>query len=284
PGIPGGVINIVPGGRELGAYLVAHPQLDKVSFTGSTAAGRWVAETCGRLLRPVTLELGGKSAAVVLDDADLDLGTVGQKLFEATLVNQGQTCYLGTRVLAPASRYDEVVEVFAALAAGLKIGDALDPSTQIGPLTSERQRARVEGYIAKGKAEGATVVVGGGRPQGQDKGWFVQPTVFADVDNSHTIAQEEIFGPVLSVIKYADDNDAVRIANDSDYGLGGTVWTSDVERGLGVAKRIRTGTVGINTYLPDPNAPYGGVKASGLGRELGPEAIGHYQVVKSIYT
>ncbi|MGQ0481319.1 MAG: aldehyde dehydrogenase [Pseudonocardia sp.] len=283
-GIPNGVINIVPGGREVGAYLVAHPRVDKISFTGSTAAGRSIAETCGRLLRPVTLELGGKSAAIVLDDADLDLATIGEKLFQATLLNQGQTCFLGTRVLAPASRYDEVVQTFAALAGSLKIGDALDPTTQIGPMASDRQRDRVEGYIAKGKAEGAKVITGGGRPSSQDKGWFVEPTIFADVDNNHTIAQEEIFGPVLSLIKYNDDDDAVRIANDSDFGLGGTVWTQDSDRGLGVARRVQTGTIGINTYLPDPSSPFGGVKASGLGRELGPEAIHHYQSVKTIYT
>ncbi|MEU3984025.1 aldehyde dehydrogenase [Streptomyces sp. NPDC026672] len=283
-GIPPGVLNIVPGGRELGAYLVEHPGVDKVSFTGSSVAGRSIAEVCGRLLRPVTLELGGKSAAIVLDDADLDLATVGQRLFQATLLNQGQTCFLGTRVLAPASRYDEVVQTFAALAESLTIGDALDPATQIGPMAGEGQRARVEGYIAKGLAEGARLITGGGRPSGQERGWFVQPTVFADVDNSHTIAQEEIFGPVLSLIRYQDDDDAVRIANDSDFGLGGSVWTSDDERGLDVARRVQTGTIGINGYLPDPVSPFGGVKASGLGRELGPEAVEHYQQLKSIYS
>ncbi|WP_028933094.1 aldehyde dehydrogenase [Pseudonocardia spinosispora] len=282
-GIPAGVVNIVPGGREVGAYLVAHPRVDKISFTGSTVAGRAIGEVCGRLLRPVTLELGGKSAAIILDDADLDLATIGQDLFQATLLNQGQTCFLGTRVLAPRSRYDEVVDTFAALAGSLKIGDALDETTQIGPMASDRQRDRVEGYIAKGKAEGARVVVGGGRPSGQDKGWFVEPTIFADVDNNHTIAQEEIFGPVLSLIPYTDDADAIRIANDSDFGLGGSVWTRDRERALGVARRVQTGTIGVNHYLPDPTSPFGGVKASGLGRELSPHAISHYQQYKSIF-
>jgi len=283
-GLPPGVINFVPGGREVGAYLVAHPGIHKVAFTGSTAAGRSIAETCGRLLRPVTLELGGKSAAIVLDDADLDLSTMGEKLFQATLLNQGQTCFLGTRVLAPASRYDEVVDAFAGLASSLAVGDALDQNTQIGPLATSAQRDRVEGYIAKGKSEGARLVVGGARPSKRDKGWFVEPTIFAEVDNNHTIAQEEIFGPVLSLIRYTDDEDAVRIANDSDFGLGGSVWTSDNERGLGLARRVQTGTIGINTYLPDPAAPFGGVKSSGLGRELGPEAIRHYQQIQSIYT
>jgi len=280
--LPPGGVNIVAAGREVGAYLVEHPNVDKVAFTGSTAAGRAIARRCGELLRPVTLELGGKSAAIVLDDADLS--KAAEALFSATLLNNGQTCFLGTRVLAPRSRYSEVVDTFAALASSLKVGDALDATTQIGPMASDRQRDRVEGYIAKGKAEGARIVVGGGRPAGQDRGWFVEPTIFADVDNNHTIAQEEIFGPVLSLIPYTDVDDAVRIANDSDFGLGGTVWTGDKERGLGVARRVQTGTIGINTYLPDPTAPFGGVKASGLGRELGPESIGHYQQIQSIYT
>ncbi|MFI7705109.1 aldehyde dehydrogenase [Nonomuraea sp. NPDC049480] len=282
-GVPAGVVNIVPAGREVGAYLVAHPDVDKVAFTGSTAAGRIIAETCGRLLRPVTLELGGKSAAIVLDDADLDLGKIGQGLFGATLLNNGQTCFLGTRVLAPRSRYAEVVDAFTALAGSLTVGDAADPATQIGPMATARQRDRVESYIAKGRGEGARVTTGGGRPAGLDRGWFVQPTVFADVDNSSVIAQEEIFGPVLSLIPYDGVDDAVRIANDSDFGLGGTVWTSDPERGAAVAHRVRTGTIGVNRYIPDPAAPFGGVKASGLGRELGPEGLAGYQQVQTVY-
>ncbi|TCN55976.1 acyl-CoA reductase-like NAD-dependent aldehyde dehydrogenase [Rhodococcus sp. SMB37] len=282
-GIPAGVVNIVPGGREVGAYLVAHPGVDKISFTGSTAAGRSIGEVCGRLLRPVTLELGGKSAAIVLDDAGLELQTVAEKLFTATLLNNGQTCFLGTRVLAPQSRYSEIVDLFTDLAGALKVGDALDDTTQIGPMATAAQRERVERYIAKGRGDGARVTIGGGRPADRDKGWFVEPTIFADVDNNHTIAQEEIFGPVLSVIPYADDDDAVRIANDSDYGLGGTVWTDDPDRGLALAKRVQTGTIGINTYLPEPTAPFGGVKASGIGRELGPEALTNYQQLKSVY-
>lgn len=281
--VPAGVINIVPGGREVGAYLIAHPHIDKVAFTGSTAAGRQIAETCGRLLRPVTLELGGKSAAIMLDDIDLDLATIGEKLFGATLLNNGQTCFLGTRILAPRSRYHEVVGAFEALASSLTVGDALSEATQIGPMASERQRERVEGYIAKGLGDGARLVTGGGRPVALDTGWFVEPTVFADVDNAHAIAQEEIFGPVLSVIPYTDVDDAIAIANASDYGLGGTVWTADPERGMDVARRVRTGTIGINTYLPDPSSPFGGVKDSGIGRELGPDALTNFQTIKSIY-
>ncbi|WP_131766543.1 aldehyde dehydrogenase [Candidatus Protofrankia californiensis] len=280
-GIPHGVVNIVPGGREIGAFLVAHPKVDKIAFTGSTAAGRSIAEVCGRLLRPVTLELGGKSAAIILDDADLP-GSL-ENLFGACLLNNGQACYLGTRVLAPRSRYDEVVDIFTGFVGALKVGDALDPTTQVGPLVSARQRERVEGYIAKGKNDGGRVTTGGGRPKDRDKGWFVEPTVFADVDNSTTIAQEEIFGPVLSVIPYGDLDDAIRIANDVDYGLGGSVWTADADRGLDVARRVHTGTFGINAYLPDPTAPFGGIKASGLGRELGPEGLAAYQLTKSVY-
>lgn len=282
-GLPAGVINIVPGGRETGAYLVEHPQIDKVAFTGSTAAGINIAQACAKLLRPVTLELGGKSASIVLDDADLDLEKIGQDLFVATLVNNGQTCFLGTRVLAPSSRYEEVVDAFAAFADSMAVGDSLDPATQIGPMATARHLERVQGYIDAGRSEGARVAAGGGRPTGADAGWFVSPTIFADVDNSATISREEIFGPVLSVIRYDSEDDAVRIANDSEYGLGGSVWSSDPERAKGVASRVRTGTIGVNRYLCDPAAPFGGVKQSGMGRELGPEGLAAYQELTSIY-
>ncbi|NDK89143.1 aldehyde dehydrogenase [Gordonia desulfuricans] len=279
-GLPEGVLNVVPGGRELGAYLVEHPGIDKVSFTGSTAAGRAIAETCGRLLRPVTLELGGKSAAILLDD--VDLGASMESLFAATLLNNGQICWLNTRVLAPRSRYGEVVDAITALASSLEIGDPLDPATKIGPLVSSRQRDRVEGYIAKGKAEGARLTTGGGRPA-LDSGWFVEPTVFADLDNTATIAREEIFGPVLSVIPFEDDEQALAIANDSDYGLGGTVWSSDIERASALASRVRSGTVGVNHYSNDPVAPFGGIKNSGMGRELGPEGLHAFQQLHTVY-
>ncbi|MFE2429320.1 aldehyde dehydrogenase [Streptomyces sp. NPDC059373] len=279
--VPAGVINWVPGGRELGAYLVSHADIDKVAFTGSTAAGRIIAENCGRLMRPVTLELGGKSAALILDDADL--GKVTEGLFFASLANNGQTCMACTRILAPSSRYTEVVDAITAWMGSLKVGDPLEAGTQVGPLASAEHRDRVEGFIAKGVGEGARLALGGKRPVGLDRGWFVQPTVFADVDNAATIAQQEIFGPVLSVIKYEDDDDAVRIANDSDYGLGGSVWSADSERAVSVASRVQTGTIGVNGYVLDLNAPFGGVKASGIGREFGPEALAGYQQLKSIY-
>jgi acyl-CoA reductase-like NAD-dependent aldehyde dehydrogenase len=280
-GIPDGVINIVPGGRELGAYLVEHPGVDKIAFTGSTGAGRKIAERCGALLRPVTLELGGKSAAIVLDDADLAASV--ENLFTATLLNNGQTCFLGTRVLAPRSRYDEVLGVFAGLAEALQVGDALDPATQIGPMASARHRDRVRSYIEQGKSEGARVVAGGGDAV-QEKGWFVPPTIFGDVSNDHAIAREEIFGPVLSVIPYQTDAEAVELANASEYGLGGSVWTSDQERGEQLARRVQTGSIGINHFMLDPAAPFGGVKSSGLGRELGPEGLDAYLATQSIYT
>ncbi|MEV4421489.1 aldehyde dehydrogenase [Patulibacter sp. NPDC049589] len=279
-GVPAGVINIVQGGREVGAYLVQHPGVDKVAFTGSTEAGRKIGEVCGRLLRPVTLELGGKSAAIVLDDGDL-AGNI-DAVFGSMLINNGQTCWLNSRILAPRSRYDDVVATLAGLASGVTIGDATEDATQIGPLVSARQRDRVEGYIAKGKAEGARVVAGGGRPD-RDAGFFVQPTVFADVDPNSTIAREEIFGPVLSVIPYDTEDEAIAISNSSEFGLGGTVWTQDQERGLAVARRVQTGTIGINHYVNDPVAPFGGVKASGLGRELGPEGMSAFQATQTIY-
>jgi acyl-CoA reductase-like NAD-dependent aldehyde dehydrogenase len=279
-GLPAGVLNVVPGGRDTGAYLVSHPGIDKVSFTGSTLTGRAIAETCGRLLRPVTLELGGKSAAIVLDDADL--GASIEAFFAATLLNNGQICWLSTRVLAPRSRYTEIVDAITDLARSLTVGDPLDPETKVGPLVSSQQRERVEGYIAKGKLE-ARLTTGGSRPQGFDQGWFVEPTVFADVDNNATISREEIFGPVLSVIPYGDESEAIAIANDSSYGLGGTVWSSDAGRATDVARKVRSGTVGVNHYVNEPVAPFGGIKDSGMGRELGPEALHAYQVYKTIY-
>ncbi len=280
-GIPAGVLNIVPGGIPTGAHLVSHPGVDKVSFTGSTAAGRIIGEVCGRLLRPVTLELGGKSAAIILDDANLDVVMKG--LRSVSFINNGQTCFLGSRILAPRSRYGEVVDALADLVNGFSIGDPLDTATDIGPVVSSRQRDRVLDYIESGKRSGAKLVVGGDVPRNQPRGWFVSPTVFADVDNSDRIAQEEIFGPVLAVIPYDGDDQAITLANDSEFGLAGTVWSSDTARATEMAREIRTGTVGVNDYQLDINAPFGGVKASGIGRELGPEGLEEFFELKSIY-
>jgi aldehyde dehydrogenase (NAD+) len=280
-GLPAGVLNIVTAGREVSEHLVTHPGVDKISFTGSGAAGRHIAALCAQDLRRVTLELGGKSAAVVLEDADLDT-SLGH-IVSNGLMNNGQTCIAQTRILAPRSRYEEVVEALAAKVGALKVGDALDTSTEIGPLVADRQRAQVLDYIAKGKAEGARVVTGGGRPTGQARGWFVSPTVFADVDNHMTIAREEIFGPVLSVIAYDGPGDAVRIANDTTYGLSGAVYGNDVGQATDVARRLRTGTVAVNSMSPmDFAAPFGGYKQSGIGRELGPEGLQAYLEYKTI--
>ena len=280
-GLPAGVINVVPADRDESAYLVAHPGIDKVAFTGSTGAGRAIGEVCGRLLRPVTLELGGKSASIVLPDADLDV--FARALPEVSLANNGQTCHASTRILAPCTRLREVVAAVTDTVSALTIGDPLDKATAVGPLVSAAQRDRVLGFIEAGRADGFAITTGGGVPASRDQGWFVEPTVFTDVDNSSRIAQEEIFGPVLTVIGYDDEDEAVRIANDSPYGLGGTIWTSDEEHGLALAARIETGTIGVNHYALDFAAPFGGVKASGLGRELGPEGLAPYLTAKSVY-
>jgi aldehyde dehydrogenase (NAD+) len=278
-GVPRGVVSIVAAGRETGEHLVRHPGVDKVAFTGSTAAGRTIGAICGEQLKRCTLELGGKSAAIILDDADL-ASTMGW-LKIASLMNNGQACIAQTRILASRSRYDEVVDALTQTVRSMKVGDPADAETEIGPLVAKRQQERVEGYIALGQEEGAKVALGGpGRPY--DRGWYVTPTVFADVTNDMRIAREEIFGPVLSVIPYEDEADAVRIANDSDYGLAGTVWTADAEHGLDIARQVRTGTYGVNVYMIESSSPFGGYKSSGVGRELGPEGLAAYLEYKSI--
>ncbi|GGF32884.1 aldehyde dehydrogenase [Subtercola lobariae] len=282
-GFPPGVINIVSGGAQTGIDLVEHPDVDKVSFTGSTATGRAIGEISGRLLRPVTLELGGKSAAIILDDANLDMAAIGAQFVPALFANNGQTCFLTSRVLAPRSRYDEVVDVVTRVARSLRVGDSLDPQTQIGPLVSERQRNRVEALITGAIADGARLTAGGGRPAGQEAGWFVEPTVLADVDNASEIAQEEIFGPVVTITPYDDDDHAVRLANDSHYGLAGSIWTTHHSRGIAIAKRLVTGTVGINGYEADVFSPTTMIKASGIGVKFGPEALASYQRYQSVY-
>ncbi|MCC6765356.1 MAG: aldehyde dehydrogenase [Deltaproteobacteria bacterium] len=279
-GVPKGVVSIVAGGRELGEHLVTHPGIDKVAFTGSTAAGRRIAALCGERLKRVTLELGGKSAAIVCDDADFD--TVLPMVVGAGTMNNGQACVAQTRILLPRARYQEGVDALAAVVGGLKVGDPNDPTTEIGPLVAERQRDRVLGYVAKGKQEGARCVVGGGRPKGLDRGYFVEPTLFADVGNHMTVAREEIFGPVLCAIPYDDEADAIRIANDSEYGLSGSVWTNDPKRGIDIARRVRTGTHNVNFFMMAMTSPFGGFKSSGLGRELGPEGLRAYLEPKTI--
>ncbi|OHV23099.1 aldehyde dehydrogenase [Parafrankia soli] len=281
-GLPPGVVNVIPADREVSAYLVAHPGIDKVSFTGSTAAGRQVAAACAPNLTKVSLELGGKSAVIALDDADP--ATVARAVRLSGMGMAGQICNSLTRVLVPTSRVGDYADALAATLSAIRIGDPADPATEMGPLVARRQQERVRRYIDTGVREGARLVVGGtDLPDGIDRGWYVRPTVFSEVDNSMTIAREEIFGPVLVVIPYGDEDEAVRIANDSEYGLAGSVFTADTEHGLEVAGRVRAGTFGVNQgYSMDPAAPFGGVKASGYGRELGREGLEGYLDVKSI--
>ena len=279
-GLPPGVVNMVPGGRETGEYLVTHSGVDKVTFTGSSAAGRRIASLCGQDLRRVNLELGGKSAAVVLDDADLDVTVEALRL--GSFRNSGQICTLKTRVLVSRRRHDELVDRLVALASSMPPGDPSDPTTQIGPLVTARQRGVVETYIESARTQGAKAATGGGRPAGLEKGWYVQPTVFTGVTPGMRIAQEEIFGPVVSVLAYDTEDEAVAIANDSSFGLNGAVFSADLEHGLQVAERIRTGTVELNGSPAGFNAPMGGVKASGIGRENGPEGLAPYTEPKAI--
>jgi acyl-CoA reductase-like NAD-dependent aldehyde dehydrogenase len=279
-GLPPGVVNVVPADRTVSEHLVTHPDVDKVAFTGSTAAGRRIAALCGQDLRRVTLELGGKSAAVILDDADLD-DTV-ERLRLLALRNSGQVCSLKTRLLVSQRRHGELVDRLIALLDSMPVGDPRDPATQIGPMVSERQRDRVEDYIRVGRAEGAEIVVGGGRPRGLDRGWFVEPTIFRSVRPDMRIAQEEIFGPVLAVIAYEDEDEAIAIANNSSYGLSGSIFTTDLARGLELARRVRTGTVELNGNAIGFHAPVGGFKGSGIGRENGSEGFDAYVEPKSI--
>ncbi|MEU0406286.1 aldehyde dehydrogenase [Streptomyces griseorubiginosus] len=280
-GLPEGVLSILPADREVSEYLVGHPGIDKVSFTGSVGAGKRVMEVAARNLTRVTLELGGKSAAVVLPDADLETAVAG--IVPSAWMNNGQACVAQTRILLPRSRYDEFAEALAAAASSLVVGDPLDPATQVGPLVAERQQRRNLDYIRIGQEEGAKILTGGGRPAGLDRGWYVEPTLFGDVDNSMRIAREEIFGPVICLLPYGDESEAVKIANDSDYGLSGSVWTADVARGIEVAKQVRTGTYNVNTFSLDMLGPFGGYKNSGLGREFGPEGYGEYLEHKMIH-
>jgi acyl-CoA reductase-like NAD-dependent aldehyde dehydrogenase len=279
-GLPPGVLNVVTADREVSELLVRDPRVDKITFTGSTAAGRRIASICGERIARCTLELGGKSAAVILDDMDIE--TAARTLASAECFLSGQVCSSLTRIVVPRSRHDELVEALAGSFSQVRVGDPFDAQTQMGPLVASRQRDRVEGYIAKGIADGFTLATGGGRPKDLDRGWFVEPTVFGNVDNSSVIAQEEIFGPVLSVIPAADEQDAVRIANDTIYGLNASVFTNDVDRARRVAGQLRSGTVGHNAFRTDFSVSFGGFKQSGIGREGVHEGLPHFLETKFV--
>ncbi|WP_216897403.1 aldehyde dehydrogenase [Nocardia alni] len=280
-GLPAGVLSVLPADRETSEYLISHPEVDKIAFTGSTSAGRRIAAIAGEQLKRVSLELGGKSAAVILPDADLDAVMAGLKF--GSLLNNGEACIAQTRILAPRSRYDEIVTALGALVSSLRVGDPRDPDTFIGPMIRLEQQQRVRDYIEIGIREGARVVCGGPQvPPGLEDGFYVTPTVFADVRPDMRIAQEEIFGPVLVVIAYDDVADAIRIADDSEYGLSGGVWSADTDAALAVARRIRTGTVTVNGAAIGFDGPFGGFKASGIGREYGAVGIGQYTEYQTI--
>ncbi len=278
-GLPPGVVNIVAADRAVSERLVTHPLVDKISFTGSTRAGRRIASLCGAQIKRFSLELGGKSAAVLLRDADLD--AVIPQLAPNTMRNNGQVCTNATRVLAPRERYEDVVAGLVDEIRAFKVGDPADPTVSVGPLISEVQRERVDDYIARGREEGAKLVLGG-RRGGRERGYFVEPTIFAGVDNRMTIAQEEIFGPVVAVIPYDDEDHAVALANDSRYGLSGSVWGPDPDHAKQIATRIRSGNVAVNQHTLDPAGPFGGFKESGLGRENGVEGIDAYVELQTI--
>ena len=280
-GLPKGVLNIVTGyGPVVGEAIASHPRVDLVSFTGSVRAGKRVAALAAESIKKVTLELGGKSACVILDDAPFEKAIPNGA--RNAMLNSGQTCSAWTRMLVPRSRQQDAIDLAMKAVSGLTLGDPLDPATRLGPLISAAQRERVEGYISKGKSEGAKLVAGGVRPAAFARGYYVEPTVFADVRSPMTIAQEEIFGPVLSILPYDSEDEAVGIANDTIYGLAGGVWSGDAERAMRVARKMRTGQVDVNGGKYNPLAPFGGYKHSGVGRELGAYGLEEYLQIKSI--
>jgi aldehyde dehydrogenase (NAD+) len=280
-GLPPGVLNIVTGyGPVVGEAIASHPQVDMVSFTGSVRAGKRVAALAAETIKRVTLELGGKSACVILNDAPFEKAIPSGA--RNAMLNSGQTCSAWTRMLVPRARQQDAIDLAMKAVGGLTVGDPLDAATRLGPLISSNQRERVEGYIAKGKDEGARLVAGGARPAAFAKGYYVEPTIFSDVKSPMTIAQEEIFGPVLSILPYDSEDEAIRIANDTIYGLAGGVWSGDAERAMRVARRMRTGQVDVNGGKYNPLAPFGGYKQSGVGRELGVFGLEEYLQVKSI--
>ncbi len=281
-GLPKGVFNLVTGlGPVVGEALVKHARVDMISFTGSTRAGKRISEVAAQQVKRVALELGGKSASVILEDADLAAAVKGT--VNGCYLNSGQTCTALTRMLVPASKYDEAAKLAVEAAKGFTLGDPLQETTRLGPLSSQAQLERVRTYIKKGVDEGAELLTGGAdKPEGVPGGYFVKPTIFGKVKNSMTIAQEEIFGPVLSIIPYKDEDEAVRIANDSPYGLAGAVWSKDDARAQKVARRIRAGQIDVNGGAFNMNAPFGGFKQSGHGREAGVYGLEEFLELKSL--
>lgn len=280
-GIPPGVINLVTGGGATGEILVRHPDVDKVAFTGSTPVGRRIAAACGELLRPVTLELGGKSAAIILPDADLD--AMSSVLVRSCVRNTGQTCYISTRLIATPERYDALVDMVTATVGAARVGDPLDPATVFGPVATAAQRDKVMGYVRSGIAEDARVTVGGDIAPPIEGGSFVAPTVFADVSPDMRIAREEIFGPVITIIPALDVDDAVAISNSTNFGLGGIVFGSDEDAAFQVARRVDTGSIGVNFFASNHYAPFGGRHDSGLGVEYGIEGLNAYLTPQSVH-
>jgi aldehyde dehydrogenase (NAD+) len=280
-GLPKGVFNMLPAGREIGEHLIRHPGIDKISFTGSTAAGKHIAGVAAERLARVSLELGGKSAALILEDADLS--KVLQSLVPYSMPITGQVCFSLTRVLVPRSRKSEIVDSYSDAVGKVKVGDPFHTETGMGPLTMQRQLERVQGYIEKGKSEGAILRRGGGRPLGMNRGFFIEPTIFTDVEPTMVIAREEIFGPVVSFIEYSDEADMISKANHSDYGLHGAIYTQDPERGFAIAREYRAGSVTINGMIVDIEMPFGGFKQSGIGREGGVEGLETYLETKTVY-
>jgi aldehyde dehydrogenase (NAD+) len=279
-GLPPGVINILTADRAVSELLVRHPDVDKVTFTGSTAAGKRIASICGERIARCTLELGGKSAAVILDD--YDIGEAARTIAGMASLMTGQVCSSLTRIVVTRQRHDALVEALSESFAKTKVGDPFDPTTEMGPLAMSRQRDRVEDYIAKGRAEGAKLITGGKRPAHLPRGFFIEPTVFGNMNNTMTIARDEIFGPVLSVIPVDDEGMAVDVANDTHYGLNASVFTRDIDRAYSTARKLRSGTVGHNSFRTDFGIAFGGFKQSGIGREGGTEGLLPFLEIKTV--
>jgi aldehyde dehydrogenase (NAD+) len=280
-GLPPGVVNIVAARAEASAHLVSHPDVDMVSFTGSVEVGAKVAAACGALVRPCVLELGGKSAAIVLEDAEM-ADVLPVLIGTSAGTNAGQSCVAQTRLIVPREQYDAYAQALAEGFTSLKVGDPLEGDTVVGPLVTSAQRDRVEQLVETARREGATIAAGGKRPEGLDRGWYYEPTLITDATNDMTIAREEVFGPVATLIPHDGEEDAIRLANESDYGLAGSVFTADVKHGFEVARKVRTGTFSVNTFAADLGSPFGGFKKSGIGREHGPTAVNEYLLAKTI--